>query len=241
MVEKDFSQEPVFYSTMTVDLIDSMGDDRSLANAAWISTDQDFMAHSDERVESLINFLMRDRHGTPFEHGSMTFRIECPIFVVREFHRHRVGWSYNEESGRYTELRPKFYIPSDDRPLQQVGKPGAYTFEPGTDTQVFVKNGAITRIAKEAYAEYRFMLSEGIAREVARMVLPLNIYTSFYATCNPRSLMHFLSLRTKHENAKFPSFPQREIEMVAEGMEEHFKELFPETHRAFRHHGRVAP
>jgi thymidylate synthase (FAD) len=234
-----------FRSDVTVDLMDSMGDDRSLAAAAWISTQgvdaNHIMEKSDEEVAGLLNFLMRDRHGTPFEHASMTFRIECPIFVVREFHRHRVGWSYNEESGRYTELKPVFYLPSDTRPLQQVGKPGAYTFEPGTDTQVFVKNGAITKASKEAYAQYLGMLREGIAREVARMVLPVNIFTSFYATCNPRSLMHFLSLRTKNENARFPSFPQQEIEMVAVQMERHFTDLFPETHKAYQAHGRVAP
>lgn len=227
---------------MTVELIDSMGDDRALAMAAWVSTGADSgNAHSDERVAGLLNFLMHDRHGTPFEHGAMTFRIECPIFVVREFHRHRVGWSYNEESGRYKQLDPVFYIPADNRPLQQVGKAGAYTFEPGTDTQTFVVNSSITRSSKEAYAEYLFMLSNGIAREVARMVLPLNIFTSFYATCNPRSLMHFLSLRTKDECARFPSFPQQEIEMVATGMEREFSSLFPATYKAYQANGRVAP
>lgn len=230
-----------FRDDVSVELIDSMGDDRALSAAAWISTGQDVMAHSDERVAGLLNFLMRDRHGTPFEHGSMTFRIECPIFVVREFHRHRIGWSYNEESGRYTELKPVFYVPSDTRPLQQVGKPGAYEYVTGTSYQVSMTREQIKYASRISYGSYLAMLDEGIAREVARMCLPLNIFTSFYATCNPRSLMHFLSLRTKDERARVPSFPQQEIEMVARKMEDHFATVFPETYKAFNTHGRVAP
>lgn len=230
-----------FRNDVSVELIDSMGDDRSLSAAAWISTGSDVMTRSDEQVGGLLNFLMRDRHGTPFEHGSMTFRIECPIFVVREFHRHRVGWSYNEESGRYTELKPVFYVPSNTRPLKQVGKPGAYEYVEGSDRQYGTMATNIKTISADAYYAYQGMLSEGIAREVARMILPLNIFTSFYATCNPRSLMHFLSLRTKDENARFPSFPQQEIQMVATKMERHFTDLFPETYKAYQAHGRVAP
>lgn len=226
---------------VSVELIDHHGDDRSVAMAAWISTDSNAMEKSDEQVNGLINFLMRDRHGTPFEHNSMTFRIEAPIFVFREFHRHRVGWSYNEESGRYTQLKPVFYVPDDSRPLQQVGKPGAYTFEPGNDEQQFVVNAAIRKANKEAYAEYLFMLHTGIAREVARMVLPVNIFSSMYATCNARSLMHFLSLRTKDERAKVPSFPQQEIQMVASQMEKIWADLMPATYNAFNKHGRVSP
>jgi thymidylate synthase (FAD) len=102
-------------------------------------------------------------------------------------------------------------------------------------------SGDIRRISTEAYGTYKRLLDLEVAREVARMVLPVNIFTSFYATCNARSLMHFLSLRTKRENAAFPSFPQREIEMVAEQMEAAFASLMPQTYAAFEANGRVAP
>ncbi|WJN63150.1 ThyX-like thymidylate synthase [Streptomyces phage phiScoe44] len=191
--------------------------------------------------EGLINYLMRDRHGSPFEHGSFTFVIEAPIFVAREFFRHRAGWSYNEESGRYRELRPVFYVPGPGRNLQQVGKPGAYTFEPGTPAQY----SSVTASSKDAYQvawnAYQNQLQAGVAKEVARNVLPVGIFTSFWATCNPRSLMHFLSLRTNRQNAKVPSFPQREIELVADEMELAFMDAMPHTHRAFEMNGRVAP
>ena len=183
---------------------------------------------------------MRDRHGSPFEHNSMTFYVQAPIFVFREFMRHRIA-SYNEESGRYRELRPVFYVPGPDRNLVQVGKAGAYEFLPGTPEQTELTDVATREaIATEAYESYQRMLDAGIAREVARIVLPLNIYSSMYVTMNARSLMNFLSLRTKREGTHFPSFPQREIEMVAEKMEHIWTDLMPFTYAAFNGNGRVA-
>ena len=181
-----------------------------------------------------------DRHGSPFEHNSMTFYVQAPIFVFREFMRHRMA-SYNEESGRYRELNPVFYVPAETRNLQQVGKPGAYDFLPGTPEQSALVRSETERTSREAYAAYKRMLDEGIAREVARIVLPLNIYSSMYVTVNARSLMNFLSLRTKREGTHFPSFPQREIEMCAEKMEDLWAELMPLTYAAFGKNGRVAP
>lgn len=237
--------EITFRSDMSVQLIQHMGGDDMVAHAARISTGT--MKTSPPRPglaeehSGLINFLMKNRHGTPFEHNAMTFRIEAPIFVFREFHRHRIGWSYNEESGRYTQLKPVFYVPAADRNLVQEGKPGAYTFVPGTEDQYTELEDELGGLGKAAYMSYDAMLDLGIAREVARMCLPVNIYSSMYATCNARSLMAFLSLRTKSPTATFPSFPQREIEMVADQMETLFMELFPLTHIAFCAHGRVAP
>lgn len=228
---------------MTVELVKHAAADSDVATAARVST----IGESHDRIvdltkdAGLINYLMRDRHGSPFEHTSFTFYIEAPIFVVREFFRHRVGFSYNEESGRYKELQPVFYVPADGRPLRQVGKPGAYSFELGTYKQHMAVTGDIRRISSEAYGTYKRLLDLEVAREVARMVLPVNIYSSFYATCNARSLMHFLSLRTKDENATFPSFPQQEIEMVAEQMEDQFSYHMPLTWEAFQANGRVAP
>ncbi|MGW1436866.1 FAD-dependent thymidylate synthase [Streptomyces griseus] len=194
-----------------------------------------------DRDKGLINYLMRDRHGSPFEHNSMTFRISAPIFVFREFMRHRVGWSYNEESGRYKELDPVFYVPGQGRKLVQQGKPGKYEMVEGTFEQGKLAFDTMLRSYSDAYQAYQTMLSAGIAREVARSVLPVGMFSTMYATCNARSLMHFLGLRTQHELAKVPSFPQREIEMVGEQMEAHWAELMPVTHAAFGANGRVAP
>lgn len=184
---------------------------------------------------------MRDRHGSPFEHNSMTFFISAPIFVFREFMRHRVGWSYNEESGRYRELEPVFYVPDSDRKLVQEGRPGKYVFVEGTGAQQELTGRVMEDSYRRAYEAYQEMLAAGVAREVARSVLPVGLFSSMYATCNARSLMHFLGLRTQHELATTPSFPQREIEMVGEKMERHWAGLMPLTYAAFNANGRVAP
>jgi thymidylate synthase (FAD) len=228
-----------FRSDVTVELINSMASDAAVAMAARVSTGGTFSEDASKDA-GLINYLMRDRHGSPFEHNAFTFFIEAPIFVFREFMRHRIA-SYNEESGRYKELSPVFYVPGDDRKLVQVGKPGAYTFEDGDYNQV--KNTqALTRLSSErSYEMYKKMLDDGIAREVARVVLPVNIYSSMYVTMNARAMMNFLSLRTAREGTHFPSFPQREIEMVAEKMEDFFAEKMPITYKTFNENGRVAP
>jgi thymidylate synthase (FAD) len=166
--------------------------------------------------------------------------VQAPIFVFREFMRHRIA-SYNEESGRYRELQPVFYVPDASRNLVQVGKPGAYDFLPGTPEQHEAVQDAVRTQSTAAYAAYRRLLDEGVAREVARIVLPLNLYSSMYVTMNARSLMNFVSLRTKHPEATVPSFPQREIELVAEAMEAQWATLMPATHAAFTKNGRVAP
>ncbi|MER8105837.1 FAD-dependent thymidylate synthase [Kitasatospora sp. NPDC094016] len=236
---------PSFRSDVTVELVRSAAADSDVIWAARVSTagEQSLEAvqQDPEKSKGLINFLMRDRHGTPFEHNSMTFFISAPIFVFREFHRHRSGWSYNEESGRYRELQPVFYVPAEERKLVQQGRPGRYEFVDGTPEQHRTTTEAMEAAYREAYARYQEMLAAGVAREVARAVLPVGLFSSMYATCNSRSLMHFLSLRTKKENAAVPSFPQREIEMVAEQMEQEWARLMPLTHAAFEKHGRVAP
>lgn len=240
-------REPViqFRDYMDVALVQHMGNDASAVASARVSTQGinslDSLDGGAEEGGGLIKFLMRNRHGTPFENNSMTFVISAPIFVFREFHRHRIGWSYNEWSGRYSELQPVFYIPSRDRNLVQVGKTGEYQFMPGDDKQYTKMEMGHKQVCKLAYRNYESLLRAGIAKEVARMTLPLNIYSTMYATCNARSMMAFLGLRTNRADAMFPSKPQREIEMVAEQMEEHFAELFPIVHEAFNQYGRVTP
>jgi flavin-dependent thymidylate synthase len=387
---------------MTVELVKHSAADSDVLWAARVSTagEQSLaeISKDPERSKGLINYLMRDRHGSPFEHNSMTFFISAPLFVFREFHRHRVGWclagrtevtlhddtgglrriaiadlyrrwhpegggrrpssgpahgdqvrcydeetltarrarvldvlesgvkpllrlttaggrtlrcsadhavftpdgwrkagelaagdavlagcepavavpdrvtavagdgeemtydlsvegpwhnfladgivvhnSYNEESGRYRELEPVFYVPGEDRKLVQQGRPGKYEFVAGTEKQHRVVTETMQESYERSYQAYQLMLEAGVAREVARATLPVGLYSSMYATCNARSLMHFLGLRTQHELATVPSFPQREIEMVGERMERHWATLMPLTHAAFNTNGRVAP
>ncbi|MBQ1162945.1 FAD-dependent thymidylate synthase [Streptomyces sp. A73] len=149
--------------------------------------------------------------------------------------------SYNEESGRYRQLQPVFYVPDPSRKLVQQGRPGKYEFVEGTEEQHELTSRSMEEVYRRAYETYEEMLAAGVAREVARAVLPVGLYSSMYATCNARSLMHFLGLRTQHEQAKVPSFPQREIEMVGELMEEQWAKLMPLTYAAFNANGRVAP
>ncbi|MDO8731624.1 MAG: FAD-dependent thymidylate synthase [Actinomycetota bacterium] len=233
-----------FRSDITVELVRDSAKDADVVFAARVSTageqsldDVDADAGSSK---GLINFLMRERHGSPFEHNSMTFFVQAPIFVWREHMRHRIA-SYNEESGRYRELKPVFYIPARERKLVQIGKTGAYEFLDGSQEQHELIENRMRESCTQSYVAYQEMLDAGIAREVARMVLPVSIYSSAYVTVNARALMNFLSLRRKTEDSKFPSYPQREIEMVAERYEEEWAKLMPLTHAAFVANGRVSP
>ena len=244
-VDDELRLEPSWRSDMTVELVKSSASDNDVVWAARVSTlgEQSLEARDEDpaRSKGLVNYLMRERHGSPFEHNSMTFLISAPIFVFREFHRHRIGWSYNESSGRYRELEPVFYVPAPERRLVQEGKAGHYVFVEGTAEQHETVVRETKAACETAYRAYQQMLRAGVAREVARGVLPVGTYSSMYATCNARSLMAFLSLRTKREDAKFPSYPQREIEMVGEAMEAEWARLMPITHAAFCANGRVSP
>ena len=221
-----------FEDTPTVDLVQFMGGDDMVALSAWVSYagDQEGRLEDRKRVGGLIDFLMREEHATPFEHSVFTFRISCPIFVAREFFRHRTA-SYSEQSARYTQLEYKFYVPNPQRPLTQVGKAGAYTFEGGTVEQTDVVEREYERVIVTSVEAYQTMLDAGIAKEVARNVLPVGQFTSFYVTMNARNLMHFLHLRTD---------PQAlyEIRDVAEGMEVVLSENMPFTYAAWVKAGR---
>ena len=238
------SDEIIFRSDVTVELVKSSASDADVIWAARVSTageqSMDEIGQDPGKSAGLINYLARERHGSPFEHTSMTFFVSAPIFVFREFMRHRIA-SYNEESGRYRELNPVFYVPDESRKLIQIGKTGAYTFVDGTPEQFSVSVEAMKKAYMVAYEQYKIMLDQGIAREVARVVLPVGLYSSMYVTMNARALMNFLSLRTSREGSHFPSYPQREIEMVAEKMEAEFARLMPLTYGAFEKSGRIAP
>lgn len=232
-------------SALKVELIDHMGSDAGVLAAMMVSTkgeDSKAMLDKDpEEAKGKINFLMANRHGMPFEHNAFTFFVKAPIAVFREWHRHRIGFSYNEESGRYKQLEPEFYIPPGDRPIVQVGKPGAYSYVAGSEVQHAELTQRMRHTFEYTYAQYLHLLDAGVAKEVARGVLPVYIYSSMYVTLNARSLMAFLSLRTKFENSMFPSFPMWEIEQCGHKMDAYFDHLMPITREAFRQHGSVCP
>lgn len=218
---------------LPVELINWHGDDLSVVHAARVSTGRETTDFAEAEI-GLIRYLMNNKHGTPFEHNSMTFRIEAPIFVWSEFHRHRIGFSYNEESGRYKQLKPEFYLPKPARPLVQKGKVGHYTFEPGEIEQWNLVSRSFYRQQSDCYAQYQLMLENGIAKEVARMVLPVSIYSTCYVTCNARSLMSFLELRMA-PNAMW------EIRSIAHSLYGHMEKNFPIVSEAFEKAGYIAP
>jgi len=209
----------------------ALASDLAVANGARVSFNQASQVLAD-RDEGLIRYLMRDHHGSPFEHGYFRFIVKAPIFVVREHHRHRAGHSYNEWSGRYSKMKAEFYIPDNVR--SQVGKPGAYRFEPVDEATRDAARAEIEAQAASAFAAYERMLELGVAKEVARSVLPLNMYTTYYWSCNPRSLMHFCSLRNSE-------FAQYEIREYAKAAEEFLRRQMPVTHAAFVANDRLAP
>jgi thymidylate synthase (FAD) len=210
----------------------SMASDLSVVNGARVS----FARHKevlDESDEGLIRFLMRDRHGTPFEHNAFRFHIRCPIFVAREWMRHRVG-SFNEFSLRYAKATDDFYVPEVEDVRTQVGKPGSYSFEPVEPEVAEQTRDELRAVYEAAFAAYERLVELGVARELARCLLPVGAYTEFYWTINARSLMNFVSLRAS-ETA------QREIRRYADAVEQFLAEQMPVTHAAFVANDRVAP
>jgi thymidylate synthase (FAD) len=209
----------------------ALATDLAVVNGARVSFNQASDEVSD-RDAGLIRFLMRERHGSPFEHGYFRFIVKAPLFVVREHHRHRAGHSYNEWSGRYSKMEPEFYVPDFVR--TQVGKPGAYSFEPVDDQVREAARSEIEENARRSFQAYERMLEQGVAKEVARAVLPLSTYTKYLWSCNPRSLMHFCGLRN-HESAQY------EIRQYAAAAESFLERLMPITHEAFLANDRIAP
>lgn len=209
----------------------ALASDLAVVNGARVSFNEESQEMT-ERDEGLIRFLIRERHGSPFEHGYFRFLVKAPIFVVREHHRHRAGHSYNEWSGRYAKMEQEFYVPDNVR--TQVGKPGAYSFEPVDEETREATRREIEEAARLAFESYERMLELGVAKEVARTVLPLSTYTKYYWSCNPRSLMHFCSLRN-HESAQY------EIAQYAAAAESFLERLMPATHAAFVANDRTAP
>ena len=230
----------ILRSDIKVEHVQHVGDDEAIARAAWISTENEPKLHDEGRIPGLLRYLIQHRHGTPFEHNSITFRVEAPIMVFREWHRHRIQ-SYNEQSGRYTQFLPHFYVPDAERPLVNIGTSARPKMGPADEgTQEWFHH-----LLKESYQEswdsYEQALSAGVANEMSRLVLPVATYTSMYATANLRAWLHFISLRTSEENAHWQGHPQHEIVQAAQAIEEQLAEFFPITLDAFDAFGRVAP
>jgi thymidylate synthase (FAD) len=215
-----------------VRLDDAMASDLSVVNGARVSFARR-KEELDESDEGLIRFLMRDRHGTPFEHNAFRFHVRCPLFVAREWFRHRVG-SFNEFSMRYAKATDEFYVPEPEDVRTQVGKPGAYSFEPVSDEVAETTRAELQTVYDAAWEAYQRLVELGVARELARLVMPVGAYTEFYWTVNARSLMNFVSLRNA-ESA------QREIRRYAEACEHFLAHHMPVTYDAFVANGRVAP
>ena len=239
---------PSFKSVVDVELVDSMGGDYMVVAAAQVSTTgraaRQCIDQPAEKKYGLIRYLMEHRHGTPFEHSAMTFFVHAPIFVWREWHRHRIGWSYNEESGRYKQLEPVFYLPDRERPMMKVEgwKPGRPKFLRCESDAVYNQLCQNLRDSYEfSYVRYEQNRSLGIDPGLARDCLPVGIYSGCWATCNPRSLMAFLSLRTHDPDSKFVSYPLWEIELAAKSCETMLEYGWPLTYKAFNECGRVGP
>jgi thymidylate synthase (FAD) len=210
----------------------SMADDLAVVNGARVSFARR-KTDMDDADEGLIRFLLREKHSSPFEHAVFRFHVRCPIFIAREWMRHR--WSsFNEFSMRYAKASDDFYVPAPEDVRTQVGKPGAYSFEQVEPELAEQTREELQAVYEQAFATYERLVEAGVAREIARCALPVGAYTEFFWTVNARALMNFVSLR----NAEMA---QREIRRFAEAVETFFAELMPVTHAAFVAGGRVAP
>jgi len=206
-----------------VRLVEFMGGDQGVVDAARVSYGG--KSRGEEADRKLIAYLLKHKHETPFEHAVFKFHVSCPIFVMRQWIRHRMA-SYNEISARYTEVKDEFYIPERWRAQDLKNKQGsvsAPTLDHGALTELFDKQ------VQAAMGAYRELLAAGVAREMARMILPVNAYTQFYWTINARSFMNFISLRAD-------AHAQWEIQQYAEALAAYFEEKMPWTYAAFLAH-----
>lgn len=174
-----------------VHLVEWMGGDRGVVQAARVCYQSDGLCEP-EKDKKLIEYLLQHKHGTPFEHSVLKFHVKAPLFVARQWFRHRMA-SYNEVSGRYTVLKDEFYEPEIWRGQDTKNKQGSAGVLP-FDKQEIAKV-ALRSVQQAAMNAYHILLDIGVSKEMARFVLPVNIYTEWYWTVNARSLMNFLDLR----------------------------------------------
>jgi len=232
--------EPIFRSDIDLFLLDSMGDENSIVRRARVSTGGPRSSvknnPGDELSKAdigLINMLFNDKHGVPFEGVEFEFYLRVPIFVSRQIVKHRLS-SINEESGRYRELQGEFYVVDDSRKIEQVGKTSAYEFKSSSPELLEELRNSQIEESTLAWKSYQDKLDKGIAKEVARQTLPLNLYSSMYFKANLRSVLNFLSLRKDWgDDALYPSHPQYEITLVADKMAEEVKKVVPHVYDVF--------
>lgn len=211
-----------------VRLVDSMGSDLSIVRNARVSFDAEWRTGEDEGKDAkLIHYLVKNQHTSPFEAVKFTFEVKAPIFVLRQWHRHRT-WSYNEVSARYAELPEEFYIPE----LAQISTPSATNKQSRTSEQhpraeEWAKHMDV--VCKTAFTMYRAMLEDGVPRELARSVLPVATYSHMFATVDLHNLMRFLKLRL-HSHAQY------EIRVYAEAMLTLANGVAPVACAAFEEH-----
>lgn len=208
----------------SIALVQHIGDDKSIVQAARVSFGGDGDAPLNARDEKLIAYLLKNQHGSPFEHNAMTFKIVAPIFVARQWMRHRIA-SYNEISYRYVEVEERVYTPRAFR--QQAPSNRQASVEADETLDQAAARQLWEAAWRAAYGSYQHLLSLGVTREQARGVLPVAAYTEFYFTCNVRTLLHFLGLRD-HAGAQW------EIRQYARALAELAGPLFPATFRAWR-------
>lgn len=206
-----------------VRLVDHMGNDLSVVRAARVSYDAAWRAGENEKSDKkLINYLWKHKHTTPFEAVTFTFEVKAPIFVFRQWHRHRT-WSYNELSARYRELPEEFYVPDPTK----LGKPSAIDkqsrnfvdgeWEPGAAK---VTTDLMHYHCCKAFEEYKYLLEQGVPKELARIVLPLATYSHMFGTTNLLNLMKFFTLRSD-------AHAQYEIRVYSEAMTKLAKVIVP--------------
>jgi len=209
-----------------VRLVDWMGEDLSVVRAARVSYDAEWRTGEDDgKDEKLIAYLVRNKHTSPFETVTFTFEVKAPIFVLRQWMRHRT-WSFNEVSGRYVELPEEFYVPA----VEQITTQSTSNKQMRTDEQhVAAKeiNSLIYTFCKFAFDEYKTLLRDGCPRELARTVLPLATYSHMFATVNLHNLFHFLRLRL-HEHSQY------EIRVYAEAMLKLIEPIVPVSVKYFK-------
>ena len=203
-----------------VKLVDFMGGDLRALSSARVTFGS--VSKGEEKDKMLLKYLIENDHHTPFEHCTFQFHIKCPIFVARQWMRHRMC-SYNEVSARYTEVKDEFYVPQEFRVQDMNNKQGSLKSKD-------LDNAKLLKIYNESieasYTAYKKLLEAGVAREMARGLLPVAQYTQFYWTINARSLMNFIRLRAD-------SHAQYEIRVYAEAIAEIFRQKMPWTYDAF--------
>jgi thymidylate synthase (FAD) len=200
-----------------IELIGVMGSDQSIEAAARVSYGGGTRRVHETR--GLLRYLMRHNHTSPFEQATLQYRVKCPIFVARQWMRHRT-WSFNEVSGRYSELPDEFWQPDNWRgqdPNNKQGSEGIIQYEP--------EDGHGT-LEESCFAEYNYRLASGVSREMARSCLPISTYTEFVGRVDLHNLLKFVHLRGD-------SHAQREIQEYAHLIEEDISRLFPLTWEAF--------